>query len=240
MCAVSRSFGLEIEPIAARDGGDQVVAVARERLAQLRDVDVDGLLGGRRRRFAPELVDQALRETNLVRMQEQRREHDPLLQRPERNRLALVEHLQRPEDAELHRCRFYRINSRIGSPRRRSPAPVLSLVLTGSLPAAVHPGGDGSPTASPPAETVAYHGEVWTDGRGFATVRLPDRGRAALATARVRAPRPRAAEQRPDNGRARERALHDRDRRAAREGRLADHRPAGGPATAPTTGGGMT
>jgi len=27
--------------------------------------------------------------------------------------------------------------------------------------------------ASPPAETVAYHGEVWTDGRGYATVRLP-------------------------------------------------------------------
>ena len=27
--------------------------------------------------------------------------------------------------------------------------------------------------ASPPAESVAYHGEVWTDGRGFATVRLP-------------------------------------------------------------------
>jgi hypothetical protein len=27
--------------------------------------------------------------------------------------------------------------------------------------------------ASPPAETVAYHGEVWTDGRGFATVCLP-------------------------------------------------------------------
>jgi hypothetical protein len=23
------------------------------------------------------------------------------------------------------------------------------------------------------ADTVAYHGEVWTDGRGFATVRLP-------------------------------------------------------------------
>jgi hypothetical protein len=22
-------------------------------------------------------------------------------------------------------------------------------------------------------DTVAYHGEVWTDGRGFATVRLP-------------------------------------------------------------------
>jgi hypothetical protein len=23
------------------------------------------------------------------------------------------------------------------------------------------------------AETLAYHGEVWTDGRGYATVRLP-------------------------------------------------------------------
>ena len=29
------------------------------------------------------------------------------------------------------------------------------------------------PPASPPPETVAYYGEVWTDSRGFATVRLP-------------------------------------------------------------------
>jgi hypothetical protein len=29
------------------------------------------------------------------------------------------------------------------------------------------------PPASPPAETVSYHGEVWTDARGYATVRLP-------------------------------------------------------------------
>jgi len=29
------------------------------------------------------------------------------------------------------------------------------------------------PLASAPAKIVAYHGEVWTDGRGFATVRLP-------------------------------------------------------------------
>jgi hypothetical protein len=26
---------------------------------------------------------------------------------------------------------------------------------------------------SSPADTVAYHGEVWTDARGYATVRLP-------------------------------------------------------------------
>jgi hypothetical protein len=29
------------------------------------------------------------------------------------------------------------------------------------------------PPHSSPADTVAYHGEVWTDGRGYATVRLP-------------------------------------------------------------------
>src|SRR5262249_12967940 len=31
------------------------------------------------------------------------------------------------------------------------------------------------PLASASAEIVAYHGEVWTDGRGYATVRLPAR-----------------------------------------------------------------
>jgi hypothetical protein len=29
------------------------------------------------------------------------------------------------------------------------------------------------PHHSSPADTVAYHGEVWTDARGYATVRLP-------------------------------------------------------------------
>jgi hypothetical protein len=29
-------------------------------------------------------------------------------------------------------------------------------------------------TPTPPqADRIAYHGEIWTDGRGFATVRLP-------------------------------------------------------------------
>lgn len=28
-------------------------------------------------------------------------------------------------------------------------------------------------THSSPANTVAYHGEVWTDARGYATVKLP-------------------------------------------------------------------
>jgi hypothetical protein len=29
------------------------------------------------------------------------------------------------------------------------------------------------PRHSSPPDTVAYHGEVWTDARGYATVRLP-------------------------------------------------------------------
>jgi hypothetical protein len=29
------------------------------------------------------------------------------------------------------------------------------------------------PPHSPPDDTIAYHGEVWTDARGLATVRLP-------------------------------------------------------------------
>jgi hypothetical protein len=36
------------------------------------------------------------------------------------------------------------------------------------------------PPESPPAETVAYHGEVWTDGRGLATVRLPSEAEGLL------------------------------------------------------------
>ena len=30
------------------------------------------------------------------------------------------------------------------------------------------------PPEQPAPDTVAYHGEVWTDTRGYATIRLPD------------------------------------------------------------------
>src|SRR5215472_3775100 len=64
----------------------------------------------------------------------------------------------------------------------------------------------------------------------------PSRGRTAGTAPRVRVTRSRAADQRARHGRARGRSLHDRDRPTPREGRLAGH----GPATAPTTEGGMT
>lgn len=36
--------------------------------------------------------------------------------------------------------------------------------------------GVARPPHSSPADTAAYHGEVWTDARGYATVRLPAEG----------------------------------------------------------------
>jgi hypothetical protein len=35
-------------------------------------------------------------------------------------------------------------------------------------------------TTPPPADNATYHGEVWTDARGFATVRLPEEADSLL------------------------------------------------------------
>ena len=96
-------LGIDLEAVAPVRGRDRVVTVANQRLAQLGDVDVDGLPRRWRRRLAPELVDQPLACDELVRVQEQDRQDEPLLQPAQRNRLALVDHLQRPEDPVLHR-----------------------------------------------------------------------------------------------------------------------------------------
>ena len=117
-------------------------------------------------------------------------------------------------------------------------------VLSGCGPALTPTGqarGMARPPHSSPADTVAYHGEVWTDARGYATVRLPVeagpleppleyelRDLEPASSARITA----ELERRP---------LHGRHRPAPREGRLADQRPsAGEPCLASTTGGGVT
>src|SRR5205823_9340520 len=66
-------LGIDLEAVAPVRGRDRVVTVAGQRLAQLGDVDVDGLPRRGRRRLAPELVDQALAGDELVRVQEQGR-----------------------------------------------------------------------------------------------------------------------------------------------------------------------
>ena len=47
-----------VAAILPAEGGTPVAPVARKRLAQVRDVDVRGLGGGRRRRLSPQLLDQ--------------------------------------------------------------------------------------------------------------------------------------------------------------------------------------
>src|SRR5207245_10214220 len=88
--------------------------------------------------------------------------------------------------------------------------------------------------AANPSAPTSYHGEVWTDARGFATVRLPAeagplepplayelRDLEPASTARV------TAELR--NGR-----LHDPDRPTPHKGLLADQPPKGGVAMSRT------
>ena len=94
--------GADPEPVATVCRRDRVATVPGQHLPQLGDVDVDRLSGRGRRRLAPELVDQALARDELVRMQEQDRQDEPLLQPAQRDRLALVDHLERPEDPVLH------------------------------------------------------------------------------------------------------------------------------------------
>jgi hypothetical protein len=93
-----------LQAVAAGRGRDRISAGAAERLANFREVDVDRLVRSRRRRFPPQIVDQALARDELVRIQEQNAEDEPLLHCPERDRLSGLDHLERPEDTKLHRA----------------------------------------------------------------------------------------------------------------------------------------
>jgi hypothetical protein len=62
--------GVHHQAVAPVGGGDRIATVAAEGLAQLRDIDLDGFSGGRRRRHAPELIDESLGGDELVRVQE--------------------------------------------------------------------------------------------------------------------------------------------------------------------------
>src|ERR671934_27235 len=117
---------VDIKPdaIAAVRGRDRVMTVASQGLAKLGDVNVDRLPRRRRRRLTPELVDQPLARDELVRMQEQGRQDEPLLQPAQRDRLALVDHLEWPEDPVLHRQVLP-----LPKPKRKHPEPGLFIRL---------------------------------------------------------------------------------------------------------------
>src|SRR5206468_6171055 len=89
-----------------------------EQLAQAVDADLERIHRLVRRPFSPQTVDRALARDDLVGVQEQEGEQRPLLRTAERQRHAVLRHLQWPEKPEL-RGPFPHAN-----PRRILPAAV--------------------------------------------------------------------------------------------------------------------
>ena len=98
--------GLGIE-LAALDA--QLVAtapsqepVSADRLAQLRHIPVQGLLGGAGRLALPQVLDEARSRHDPVRVDEQAEQQGSGLGGPERDRATILLDLQRSEDLYLH------------------------------------------------------------------------------------------------------------------------------------------
>ena len=73
-----------------------------ERLAEVRDVDLERVCGARRRGLAPDALDQRVRRDRLVRAEQEHREHRSLLCATEIDALLAAPSLERPEEAKLH------------------------------------------------------------------------------------------------------------------------------------------
>ena len=85
-------------------GGARLDRVARERGTDPRDVHSERGPGILREIIPPERIDQALRRDDLVRLEYEVGEHDPLLRASERDRAVLPGDLERPQDGEAHRA----------------------------------------------------------------------------------------------------------------------------------------
>ena len=81
------------------------VAAWLERLAKMRDVALEHVRGGLRRRVTPQVVDQSVGGDDLVRTQQEQREHSPLLRASEWERRPTGSDLQRAQDAEIELLR---------------------------------------------------------------------------------------------------------------------------------------
>src|SRR4051812_47047592 len=98
---MSSSPSAQVQDIAA-PARDEQVAVAVKRLAKLRDVDLNALRSGRWRMFPPELVDQALRRDNLVRVDQQVRQQGTALAGADIGVTVLGDHFKWAKQAEIH------------------------------------------------------------------------------------------------------------------------------------------
>ena len=93
--------GFDVELVAALAGHDPPVA---EHLAKTGNVDLDALPRRLRRLSRPDLLDEPVRRDCPATIEQKEREEGSLLRTAERNHLAVVFDLERPEQAELHRA----------------------------------------------------------------------------------------------------------------------------------------
>ena len=73
-----------------------------QRLSKLRDMDLDGLYGGRRWSIPPQLIDQPIDRDDFVSVEEEDGEKRALLDAAEANLETLRPDLDRAEDAKIH------------------------------------------------------------------------------------------------------------------------------------------
>ncbi len=101
--------GLDPKEVAAGAGEQSGLALPRlHDAAEARDVDLQRVLGRRRRRLAPERVDEPVDRDELVGMEEQDGEHRTLLAALERQLRVAVADRERSKDPELHPLRDLR------------------------------------------------------------------------------------------------------------------------------------
>ena len=92
--------GLDVDDVARRP---RLQPLGAERLAELGDAVLERGRRRRRRRFAPELVDEPVRGDHAVGVDQKQSEQGALPRARDRDGLAVRKHLERPEQAELPR-----------------------------------------------------------------------------------------------------------------------------------------
>jgi hypothetical protein len=90
---------LDMERVARRVCGEPAAA---ELLTQPRDVDLDALGAGGRRRGPPQLIDQAVGRDELVRLEQKNRQERTLLDPAESKRPITLDHLQWAKEPKVH------------------------------------------------------------------------------------------------------------------------------------------
>jgi hypothetical protein len=94
-------LGLALEDIAAASRVQRLVR--RKGLAQPRDLDVEAVSGGPGRSIGPERVDEPVSRDDFVRVEEQEGQEGAGLRATQRERAAVPEGFDRPQNAELRK-----------------------------------------------------------------------------------------------------------------------------------------